>query len=287
LIFAELTFKNLMMRHLISFILCLHVCKLTAQQLPDPLLTAVAGASGYHPADQDAWGVLCNPASVAHTRDFTVGIYGERKFLLEGLQQFCGVVALPLPLSGLGLQLDYSGSFRMNETAFGMVYGRRLGDRMAAGLRFRYYGLRVPGHVRASALWAEAGVTYKLSERIYTGFSWSYATPYRLEKNEPPLFQSYRMGVGYEVSSRLYLMSEWLKHSRQDMQGSFVVRYVFEEGFRLRLGLNTLTAQPVIGAGIFWQKTWFDIMVAYHPYLGFTPGVQCVFSPNHKNEKRP
>jgi hypothetical protein len=272
------------MQHLISLFLCLYVLNLPAQHLPDPLLSAVVGGVGYSRSNQDAFGVLCNPASVAEIRHITAGIYGERKFLLEGLQQFSGVVTFPLPSSGVSLQLDYTGSSLMNETAIGLVYGRRLGDRMAAGIRFRYYGLRVPGYVQASALWAEAGVTYQLSDRIRAGFSFSRATNNKIHKDEPDITQSFRMGVGYEASSCLYIMSDWIKETRKEIMGSIVLLYAFEEGFRIRMGWHTYTSQPVIGAGIYWQKTWFDILFAHHPNLGFTPGLQFVFSPKEKNK---
>ncbi|MFN5334815.1 MAG: hypothetical protein ACK5BV_06480 [Bacteroidota bacterium] len=270
------------MQHLITLMLCLWAMNVHAQHLPDPLLSAVVGVGGYSKSNTDVFGALCNPASVANVENFTVGIYGERKFLLTGLQQFCGVVAIPLPSSGVGLQLDYVGSSLMNETAIGLVYGRRLGDRMVAGVRFRYYGLRVPGYVQASALWAEAGVTYQLSDRIRAGFSFSRSTNNKIHNEEPDLSQSFRMGVGYEASSRLFIMSEWVKETRKEIQGNVVLLYAFEEGFRLRMGWHTYTSQPIIGAGLYWQKTWIDILFAYHPYLGFTPGLQCVFSPKEK-----
>lgn len=272
------------MRHLITLFLCFSVFVLRAQYLPDPLLSAVAGAGGYRISNHDAFGVLSNPASIAHTQSFTAGIYGERKFLLEGLQQFLGVIAFPLRSSGIGIQFDYVGSSLMNETSLGLVYGRKLADRMSVGVRFRYYGLQVPGHVQASALWAEAGVTYQLSNRIRAAFSFCRATNNKIHKDEPDLTLTYRMGVGYEVSPRLLITSDWIKQTHKEMQGSMVILYAFEEGFRLRMGWNTHTSQPIFGAGLFWQKTWIDILVAYHPYLGFTPGLQFVYSVKEKNE---
>ncbi len=270
------------MQRLVSFILCFFVLNLSAQQLPDPLLSSVIGGVGYSRSNYNVLGVLCNPASVADTRYYSAGIYGERKFLLEGLQQFSGVVAIPMGSSGVGLQLDYVGSSLMNEWAIGVLYGRRLGDRMDAGVRFRYYGLNVPGYVQASALWAEAGVTYQLSDKICSGFSFSRSTSNKIHKDEANLTQSFRMGFGYEASSRLYMMSDWIKETHKEISGSIVLLYAFEEGFRVRMGWNTSTTQPIIGVGICWRKTWIDILFAYHPHLGFTPGLQCIFSAKEK-----
>ena len=255
------------------------------QHLPNPLLSAVSAAGGYGNAHHDIFGVLVNPASIAHTTQFTAGIYGERRYMLEGLQQFCGILQFPFIKSGLGLQLDYNGSALMNESAFGLAYGKKLGDKLSTGLRFRYYQLQIPGHVRASALWAEAGLLFQLTPQLQTGFSLSRSTQSALSPTEQPLTQVYRFGLGYEPSKYVCISTDWIKETHKSLMGTLAILYAIEEGLRLRLAWQTTTNQPVAGAGFHWKGCWTDIIVSYHPMLGFTPAFQMMWGASTRKQK--
>ena len=248
------------------------------QHLPSPLLSAVSAAGGYGNTHQDVFAVLVNPANIAHATSFSAGIYGERRYMLEGLQQFCGVLQFPFLKSGLGLQLDYVGSALMNESAFGFSYGKQLGDKLSAGLRFRYYQLYAPGYVRASALWAEAGLLFQLTPQLQTGFSFSRSTKPSLASTEPDLTQIYRFGLGYDPSKHISISTDWIKETNQPLLGTIAILYAFQEGLRLRAAWQTTTNQPVAGAGLYWKGSWTDIMVSYHPMLGFTPAFQMMWN---------
>ncbi|MFN9710827.1 MAG: hypothetical protein ACK55K_05400 [Bacteroidota bacterium] len=270
------------MKHLFCLICCWGCLFIRSQHLPDPLLSAVAGMGAYGHSNTDVFGMLLNPASVANSATFSTGIYGERKYLLEGLQQFCGLLQFPLLKSGLGFQLDYVGSALMNETALGMVYGKMLGDRLSMGLRFQYYQLQVPGYVRAPALWAGAGLLFQLTPQLQTGFSFTRSAKPQLHSSEPPLTQVYRFGMGYEPSQRVCISTDWIKETNKDLMGTISLRYAFEEGFRLRLAWQTTTQQPVAGAGLYWKGTWTDLLISYHPHLGFTPAFQMSWNASGK-----
>jgi hypothetical protein len=144
----------------------------------------------------------------------------------------------------------------------------------------------VPGHVQASALWAEAGCLFRLNEKVQTGFSFSQSTKQSIATEEPPITQRYRMGLGYEASSRLLIATDWIKQTNQEILGSVLVLYSFEEGLRFRMGWQTQTSQPIVGAGLYWRHTWTDVLISYHPYLGFTPAFQMIYSPREKRKNK-
>ena len=104
--------------------------------------------------------------------------------------------------------------------------------------------------------------------------------------DEPSITQVYRMGLGYDASPRLFIAVDCIKQTNQDLLGNMVIRYSFEEGLRVRMGWQTNISQPVIGAGLYWRHTWTDIIVSYHPYLGFTPAVQMIYVPEQKRKNK-
>ena len=270
------------MKHLLHLIFIGGMLLVRGQHLPNPLFSAVSAAGGYGDMHQDVFGALVNPANVAHAASLSAGIYGERRYMLEGLQQFCGLVRFPLVKSGLGLQLDYAGSALMNETALGIAYGKKLGEQLSVGIRFQYYQLQVPGYVRAPALWAGAGLLFQLTPQLQTGFSFTRSAKPQLHSSEPPLTQVYRFGMGYEPSQRVCISTDWIKETNKNLMGVIALRYAFEEGFRLRLAWQTTTQQPVAGAGLYWKGSWTDLLISYHPHLGFTPAFQMSWNASGK-----
>ncbi len=274
------------MRVLFVVFYCFYTCTTVSQQLPDPLLSAISGGSVYSPDQQDAFGVLVNPAAVSRAGQLSAGIFGERRYALRDLQQFSGLLQCPFQRGGLGMQVDYSGSARMNETTFGLAYGMPLGKQMDAGIRFRHYTLHIPGYVRSSTIWAEAGFLFKLTDQVITGFSFSRSTRSKIFAEEPEMTQVFRMGLGYQPSGKILLVTDWIKQTNRSLIGTCMVLYSFDEGLRLRAGWNLSTGQPVLGAGMCWKSMRSDIMMAYHPLLGFTPMLQFLWhSLNRKKEK--
>ena len=184
------------------------------------------------------------------------------------------------------MQVDYSGSARMNETTFGLAYGMPLGKQMDAGIRFRHYTLHIPGYVRSSTIWAEAGFLFKLTDQVITGFSFSRSTRSKIFAEEPEMTQVFRMGIGYQPSIKILLVTDWIKQTNMALIGTCMLLYSFDEGLRLRAGWNLSSGQPVFGAGMSWKAMRSDIMMAYHPLLGFTPMLQFQWqSVNQKKER--
>ena len=274
------------MRVLFVLIHCFYTCTAVSQQLPDALLSVISGGSAYGPDQQDAFGVLVNPAVVSRAGHLSAGVFGERRYALKDLQQLSGLLQCPFQRGGFGMQVDYIGSARMNETTFGLAYGMPLGSQMDVGIRIRHYTLHIPGYVRSSTIWAEAGFLFKLTDQVVTGFSFSRSTRSRISAEEPGLSQVFRMGLGYRPSRKILLVTDWLKQTNRALIGTCMVLYSFDEGLRLRAGWNLSTGQPVLGVGMCWKSMRSDIMMAYHPLLGFTPMLQFLWdSLRRKKEK--
>lgn len=274
------------MRHLAVIIYCCLSCSAFSQQLPDPLWSAFSGGTAYSPRQKDVFAVLVNPAAVSSAANISAGMYVERRYALKDLQHTSGLIQFPIQRGGLGLQLDYNGSSRMNETAFGIVYGMPLGSQLDAGIRFRYYMLNVPGYLQTSMIWGEAGFLFKLTDHVITGFSFCRSARTRISPGEPELIQVFRMGAGYHPPGKIMFVTDWLKQTNRPFLGNCFVYYSFEEGLHLRVGWNISTSQPVAGAGINWKSIRADIMISYHPILGCTPVFQFLWQSIHPSNKQ-
>ncbi len=56
------------------------------------------------------------------------------------------------------------------------------------------------------------------------------------------------------------------------------VQYNFAKQFFARVGIASENESPYAGAGISWNDIRLDISAAYHPQLGFSPGLMLIIN---------
>lgn len=88
-----------------------------------------------------------NQAALAGAKFAAVGVYGERRFMLEETSLYGLALALPTKnLGNFGVMVNYSGFSNFNENKAGLAYARSLGSKVDIGIQFNYYGYRI--HLR-------------------------------------------------------------------------------------------------------------------------------------------
>ena len=140
------------------------------QVVKQPLTVQYAGFGGYSKKFSDIFSAVTNQAAVAQLKAGGFGVYGERRFLLEELNGYAAVVAVPTASGVLGVEADYFGSQAYNENELGFLYARKIPDRVDIGTKFNYYQLRVPGYGNASSINFEAGTILHFTDKVHAGF---------------------------------------------------------------------------------------------------------------------
>ncbi|MBU6157642.1 MAG: hypothetical protein KGP35_01305 [Bacteroidetes bacterium] len=271
------------MKHL--FLLCVfgYTCAASAQQFPQLMLPHPV-ASGVYSADfADPFSLLMNPAARTASGKFSAGVYGERRFLLSALQQVTTVMQFPFANDAIGFKTQYFGSSYLNESSVGLVYGKKLTSQVSSGIALNYYHFNARGYLSTSSLIAEGGFLFRLTEELISGISVRLPTRRQLGKGHESLRSLYQFGLGYQPSDRLYLMVDTWKEAGRKMHSCVMIQYAFAEGFRLRGGWQSFSAQWLFSAGIFRHATWLDINLARHPYLGYSTGIQLLYAPYVKH----
>ena len=267
------------MKHLLF--MCVFGCTLPvfAQQFPRLLLSHNAATGVYSSAFSDPFSQLINPAAVTAAGQFSVGVYGERRFQQAALQQVTMVMQFPFLKNAIGIQTNYFGSSHLNESSVGMVFGKKLGRQISSGVGFNYYQFNAPGYLRASSLIGEAGFLFRLTEELISGIAVRVPTRRSLGKGNESLRPVYQFGIGYQPSEKFYLMLDAWKEEGRKMRTCVMMQYVFLEGFRLRGGWHDFSSQLLFSAGVYYRSAWLDIAVARHPFLGYSSGVQLLYAP--------
>ncbi|MDB5222020.1 MAG: hypothetical protein JWN83_687 [Chitinophagaceae bacterium] len=233
----------------------------------------------------DAFSFTSNQAALAQIKTTAVGVYGEKRFLLSSTNLYSAVAVLPTKQGNFGLQADYFGYKNYNESQIGIAYARSIGSKLDIGIKFNYYGFRIPAYGNSSAINFEIGAIAHLSEKLHVGIHAYNPVGGKLSNtNNEKLSSVYKFGIGYEASEKFLVSTEIIKEESQPVNIDVGFQYNFMKQFFVRAGISTETTNSYIGAGISWKSFRLDITGGYHPQLGFTPGLLLMINFNKKEE---
>jgi hypothetical protein len=226
-----------------------------------------------------------NQAALASVKTGSVGVYGERRFLLTENSLYSLAAALPTSLGNFGVQVNYSGFKNFNENKVGLAYGRSLGKKLDIGVQFNYYGYRIPTYGNASTINFELGAIMHFSDRLSGGIHIYNPVAGKLGKgSDEKLAAAYKMGAGYDASDNFYVSAEIIKEEDKPVNVNGGLQYRFKKQFFVRAGFVSETSSGFGGIGLSWKNFRLDVSASYHPQLGFSPGLMLIANFNEKKD---
>ncbi len=242
------------------------------------------GLGAYSKNFDDAFSFTSNPAALGWLTSAAVGVFTEQKFLLEALKFYSMAAAIPLSNAGIGISARYNTAGAYKESQVGLSYGKSLGS-VSIGAQFNYSGIQIAGYGNEAVFYFDVGTLWQLSEKLFTGIRVSNPTGARFGRNkEEKLALTCSFGLGYEVSTAVYINTEIIKEEDRSPTILLSLYYSLDHKFFLRAGIATATTSPWLGAGLAWKKMRVDITSSYHPQLGISPGISLIFSGKEKAE---
>lgn len=245
-----------------------------AQSLRQPMHASYTGLGAYSIKMVDLFSFSANPAVLAQLKEKAVGVYTERRFMLNALTQTNIVAAVPTGSGNFALQVNYFGSGLYYETQLGGTYARSLGTKLDIGLGFHYNRIGIPGYLRADAVVAEAGLMMHFTEKLHGGLAVYNPTGGMLQRSQREKIATvFRGGLGLDASDLFYISAEMIKEENRPAGVLVGFQYKPIAQLLIRGGINTMQQQPFFGAGMLWEKLRIDIAATFHPQLGLSPGL--------------
>ena len=255
---------------------CLHM---QGQTLRYSVSMPYVGLGAYSTKQTDLFSFTGNQAALAQAKGVGIGIYGERRFLLENNNVYGMAAVFPSKLGNFGLQVNYSGFTNFNEQKAGLAYARSLGSKVDVGVQFNYYGYRIPGYENASAINFEGGAIFHFTEKLNAGVHIYNPVGGNLGKNgDEKLASVYKLGVGYDASDNFYFSTELVKEEDAPINVTGGIQYRFKKQFFARAGFRSDNNTGFGGAGFLYKGLRIDVAASYHPQLGLSPGVLLVYN---------
>lgn len=260
---------------------------LVAQTLHQPLHSSCISAGVFSRNQANVFSFTANQASLANLKASAIGLYGERRFLLNELADYLLAAAIHTRSGNFGLKATHYGDGNYNENSVSLAYGRRLGMKADIGAQFNYMLIKLSGgYGSTTAIGFEAGGIMHLSEKLHAGIHVSNPVGGKFGKEkEEKLPSVYSFGIGYEVSGIFFCSAEVIKEEDMPVNISTVIYYRFIPAVYARAGVSTGTSLVWLSLGVGIRSCLVDLVTSYHPQLGLTPGISLLYPFNKKNEK--
>lgn len=258
------------------------------QSVRKPIAAPYIGLGAYSVNHVDAFSITSNQAALAQIKNLSLGVYGERRFLLGVTDMYSSVFVLPSEKGNFAIQADYFGYKNYNESQLGLAYARNLGSKLDIGIKFNYYSFRIPGYQSSDAVNFEVGAIAHLTDQLHVGVHFYNPVGGKLSKTENEKLGSiYKFGLGYEAGENFIISAEIVKQEDFPVNINVGVQYNFARQFFARMGISSENETPYAGAGVSWNNLRLDISASYHPQLGFSPGLMLIvdFKFREKNDQ--
>ena len=230
------------------------------------------GVGAYSLKFTDVFSFSSNQASLSRIKDWSVGVYSERTYMLNELKRFSAAVALPFQRGGAGIAADYFGYAAFNESHAGIAYGRALGEKIDVGVQFNYHHISMAGYGSDGAINFEIGTIIHLTNKLQVGCHLYNPVGGKFSKDSGEKIASiYSFGAGYEASEKLLITTSLVKEENQPVNVNVSMQYAFVKQFFIRGGLTSASASYFAGAGVAWKNYRIDVAADWHPQAGLTP----------------
>jgi hypothetical protein len=274
---------DVLKKTLLCFVLIFSISFFSAAQIVRMPLTAMCSRlQAYSSVHAGALSFQGNQASLASIKNFSAGVYCERRFMLKELAQYNAGFVLPTVKGGFGLAAGYAGSIFHNESQLGLAYAKSMG-KISFGVQFNYYQVKMQGYSSKPSVNFEAGAVCKINEKLNTGFHIYNPTGSRIGKDDGErLPVIYSMGFGYDASENFFIGTQLEKVEDLPIGFYACMQYIFAEKLFAKTGVATGTSSFYFGAGYLIEQLRIDVTACLHQQLGITPGLMLTYNMEKK-----
>lgn len=217
-----------------------------------------------------------NPAAMGRISGFSLGIYCERKYMLEGLKYFQGATAVLTDHGSFGLAIDHLELNEYKENRVGLIYGRQVGAKVDVGVKFNYHLVRMGVYGSTFAVTADAAVVLHLTDKLHSGMAIANPAGSQEAGGVSP-GTSCIWGIGYETSEKLLTTLEIIKEKNQPVGITTGIQYRVHSNLNLFASITGVSSLINAGVELSFKKYRATLLTSFHQTLGFSPALRIIF----------
>jgi hypothetical protein len=228
----------------------------------------------------DPWSVQNNQAGLGYLKNISAGIYYENRFLVNELSSKSAAFILPTQSGVFGVDMNYFGYDKYNETKVGLAYGKAFGEKISAGIKFDYLNTHIADNYGDKRnVTFEIGVLSKLSKSLSIGAH--VFNPIRVkvaEYNDERIATIIKLGLMYNFSDKVIVIAETEKNINYKPVFKAGIEYHIIKEIYLRTGISTNPTLNTFGIGIELKKIKIDFASSINQVFGYSPQISIVYN---------
>ncbi len=221
---------------------------------------------------QDVWSLQLNPAGIANIEKAIFAVGYVQHFTGTDLYTQSAGFALPLKQNVVGVHFKRYGFKEYLEQEAGVVYSRKFGNSLFLAIGFNYHYQEIKKYGSAPAFSVEAGIQYKLTDKLLLGSHISNPNNSRFNDapgSEIPVVITF--GLRYKFKDKVLMVSDIQKVLNDATDVKWGLEYKLITWFSLRCGISANPFRQYSGFGLNVQRLCIDAAVSSHPNLGMSP----------------
>jgi hypothetical protein len=246
-----------------------------------PTSSKASGMGNAFVSQYDESSIFYNQAGLANIKKTSIAFYYENRFLVKELSARSGLIAFTTGSGNFAIHYNTTGPSQWSESIAGISYSRYLSKKLSTGLKFNYFGIRLPEeNTTVATVSFELGAIYQLNNKTFFGVHIAnpYAPAITTLNYSVQIPWDLTVGGHTNFSENFTLSYEIEKIESQSSILKVGVQWEATKNVFVRGGLNTNPSQFFTGFGYKTQFLSIDTAFSYHQYLGYSPSVALKFS---------
>jgi len=230
-----------------------------------------------------AHSALFNPALLAIRTESELRIDYYNRYSLKELATVSGGLCFFNDKLPVGLHIASFGYDAYRESMFRFSAGKLLNERLALGISVQYALLQSElFETTASRLSTDIGAGWQVVDNwlITASVINMPSITINSENIDSERIASWAVEVGanWQVMNSLLITGGVLRNREKSFEAGIGMEYQPFTDFRLRAGLRSAPFRPSLGIGYRFSNITADVVMIYHPVLGFSTGLGLSYS---------
>jgi hypothetical protein len=218
----------------------------------------------------DLWSSYHNQAGLADIKGLSAGIFYSNVFNVDAFRQTAFAISVPTETYGVaGFNYTLSGDEFSNFSKFGLLYSKRLGKRIIAGIQIDYFRRAQLTFGVTSIAVGEFGLIAEPVKNLFIGAHVFNPWRAKFAGTNEYMTSIFRIGAGYKFSENVLFTLEGEKDIEQKSVIRGGVDYQLFEGLFLRAGVASNPTKYSFGLGYTIKGITINAAYINHNVIGY------------------
>lgn len=229
------------------------------------------------------FGFVGNPAIAVQNKRNFIGLYHQRPYFIEGVQNFMATATFSGFISDSKLGICFArNAFSGYHQSEGLLsYAKSLNKEIALGIQLGLRAVHYPETKNILIPLGKIGIQIQPGSTYKIGFCLAQYADFSASKSKFYLPTAIQAGLGLNITRDFFAAVDFRQSVDVDPELIIFMRYQLHRLVSVYWGMSLLQGKADAAVIFQLQRMNLGLSTAYHPQLGFSPGLQISYSINN------